>query len=134
MSKRCAVYELYDGKDCLLYVGASCNPPRRYAEHQKMSPWFFGVAYSKVDWFDTREQAEREEYRRIGSLSPVFNVDGNYDPSEPPEWWNFYLKYKSVASFMASDKRVDIESAWKMAESLEKAEATRAKLDALMSQ
>lgn len=131
--KRCAVYELYDGRDTLLYVGMSTNPSKRWREHLESSEWSFGVAHSRIDWFDSVDEARAEEWRRIVAKRPVFNTVGNVDPNDPPHWWLYYLRRKEEAAAMASDERVDIGSAWKMAASFEKAEELRRQLEAMKS-
>jgi hypothetical protein len=130
---KCAVYELYDGQDRLLYVGMSVNPVKRWEEHELNSEWSFGVAFSKVDWFASTEEARREEAYRIRHLHPIFNKWGNNLPGESPEWWVYYQEHKAHAAWMASNKRVSEADARWMAKRLAKADKARKDLQELMS-
>ncbi|NUV65673.1 GIY-YIG nuclease family protein [Streptomyces sp. CAI-121] len=70
---RTALYRLYDATDRLLYVGISNNPRLRWASHAADKAWWVDVVVREVEWFPERAQAEAEEARLIGSLTPLWN-------------------------------------------------------------
>jgi predicted GIY-YIG superfamily endonuclease len=71
---RTAAYRLYDRDDKVIYVGISNNPHARWSGHAADKPWWGDVVMREVEWFETREDAERIERQLIGSLTPRWNT------------------------------------------------------------
>lgn len=71
---RTAVYRLYDGVDVLVYVGIATDPRRRWEQHARVQPWWPEVVTREIEWFGTREDAERAERREIEDRHPRYNA------------------------------------------------------------
>lgn len=71
---RTAVYRFYDKADAVIYVGITNNPAHRWAAHATDKSWWCDVATREVEWFDTREEAERIEDHLISTLHPRWNT------------------------------------------------------------
>jgi len=77
-----AVYRLYDATGALLYIGASCNPTRRYKDHASRRPWWREVYRREVEWHPTRAAALAAEREAIKSDRPRYNKV-HRDPNPP---------------------------------------------------
>lgn len=71
-----AVYRAYRGRK-LLYVGSTCDLPRRIKEHERRRTWWPEVTRVTVKYHADRESAWAEEYAAIRKLRPVHNVAGS---------------------------------------------------------
>jgi hypothetical protein len=72
--ERTALYRATDGYGRLLYVGISNCGFRRLSQHLAKSEWRYSLAAVSIQWFDSRQKAERAEMAAIQSEKPVFNV------------------------------------------------------------
>ncbi|MFF9118287.1 GIY-YIG nuclease family protein [Streptomyces massasporeus] len=75
-AERTALYRLYDAAGHLLYVGVARNPDVRWATHSQSKPWWSEVDTRKVEWIDSRAEAERAELAVIRAEHPLYNVVG----------------------------------------------------------
>lgn len=71
--RRTAVYRLLAEDGAPLYVGASCNPDSRLADHRTDKPWWQEVASVSVEWHPDRLSALRHEAQTIANESPRYN-------------------------------------------------------------
>lgn len=76
-TNRCALYRHFDKKGLLLYVGISDNPVGRKAQHKTTSPWYRFVDEITVEWFETRDAADKAERAAIRDERPAFNTTHN---------------------------------------------------------
>lgn len=74
MSKRTAVYRLYDKGDRLIYVGTTGDPAKRFRQHQTGKSWWEEVATREIEWFPDADTALRAERELIASELPPHNV------------------------------------------------------------
>ena len=74
MSERTALYRMFDREGTLLYVGITNNFGRRWARHAATQPWYPDVQRQTVDWYPSREDAEREEVDAIKAEVPKYNT------------------------------------------------------------
>lgn len=82
MGERTAVYRFHDKAGTVIYVGISNNPVVRWQAHAADKPWWSDVVTREIEWFPTRQEAEREEARLIGALAPLWNrAPGMPDPA-----------------------------------------------------
>lgn len=72
-----AVYQLFDSKGDLLYVGQAANPKGRFVTHAREAEWWAEVACWTVEWWPTRDAALREEKRLIAERLPRCNITNN---------------------------------------------------------
>ncbi|WP_226780315.1 GIY-YIG nuclease family protein [Oceaniglobus trochenteri] len=75
-----ALYRHYDADGALLYVGVTCDPCRRIAQHESGSSWYTQVASVEVQWFDAREIAIAAERYWISEHNPVHNKNHKTAP------------------------------------------------------
>jgi hypothetical protein len=75
VTERTALYRLSDGRGRLLYVGITCNLAQRFTAHARRG-WWPLVAERRVEWFDSRDDAEFAEAVAIRSEDPLFNIAG----------------------------------------------------------
>lgn len=80
MSRRTALYRLYDEAAQLLYVGIAFDPRVRGYHHKKHKPWWPDVARREVEWFENRHKAEAAERQAIATEKPRYNVAGVPNP------------------------------------------------------
>jgi hypothetical protein len=71
---RTALYRHYSDAGVLLYVGISNNQPSRMKAHQKTSPWSKSTTLIKIEYFNTRKEAQAAEVRAIQDEEPLYNV------------------------------------------------------------
>jgi hypothetical protein len=71
---RTALYRLYDGVGCLLYVGITGNLDARWGQHSVKAKWWSEVVERTVEWHKTRALAEAAERAAIASERPRWNV------------------------------------------------------------
>ncbi|WP_174545592.1 GIY-YIG nuclease family protein [Nocardiopsis dassonvillei] len=69
------MYRLYNKSGQLLYVGVSSNPDVRFQGHAR-KPWWPEVAKRRIEWFEDRGRALREESAAILRENPKFNIAG----------------------------------------------------------
>lgn len=81
MSKRHVLYRMFDAARKLLYVGITCNPPARFAEHADEKDWWRQIATIGLEHFDSRGELEAAEIVAIRAEGPTFNV---MHTSRPP--------------------------------------------------
>lgn len=70
MSLPTAVYRLYDEAGCLLYVGISKHPEKRFVEHEQLKFWWDQVASKEITWYPSRAEAEAEEDKATVTEAP----------------------------------------------------------------
>lgn len=70
---RTALYRHFDGSDCLLYVGITRDPARRFAMHCATKGWVFDIATIRIEWLPTKEAALDAERRAIAIEGPRYN-------------------------------------------------------------
>jgi predicted GIY-YIG superfamily endonuclease len=70
------VYRFFDRAGRLLYIGITVNPPARFAAHAVDKPWWPEVDHSRTRlvWFDTRPEAERQEMISVRNERPLHNI------------------------------------------------------------
>jgi predicted GIY-YIG superfamily endonuclease len=75
MTERTALYRLYDADDRLLYVGISSNPHRRWKQHalEHAKTWWPDVRGERVQWFESRREAEVAELAAIRTEGAIHN-------------------------------------------------------------
>lgn len=75
LPERTALYRLYDADDVLLYVGIAKDPKARWRSHSRTAraTWWPSVSRKAVEWFDTREAADRAETEAINTEKPLHN-------------------------------------------------------------
>ncbi|WP_425387384.1 GIY-YIG nuclease family protein [Embleya scabrispora] len=77
--RRTAGYRLFDLDDVLLYVGISVDPRKRFRGHRygnkrsKPKEWWPRVASTRIEWFDSRPQAESAESFAVVTEYPRHN-------------------------------------------------------------
>ncbi|MEU5834525.1 type II toxin-antitoxin system prevent-host-death family antitoxin [Streptomyces diacarni] len=79
-TERTAVYRLRDQDEQLLYVGVTSDPRMRFKQHERDKPWWPRVTQREIEWFNSREEASREEIRAITRELPRFNSAGTQWP------------------------------------------------------
>lgn len=85
MSRRTALYRLFDAEERLLYVGVAFDPAERWKEHAKSKPWWCDVARKAVEWRESRTDALVAEADAIRTERPLYNVkDSNVSRSAGP--------------------------------------------------
>jgi len=67
-----ALYRYYSKDEVLLYVGISNDPFRRAS--QRAIGQMVDVIFIKVEWLDTREEAEQLEASAIQNERPLYNM------------------------------------------------------------
>lgn len=72
--KQTALYRFFDAQGSLLYVGIANDPRTRWSSHKGEKRWWGEVATKTLDWFTTREEAERVEESAIVNERPRYNV------------------------------------------------------------
>lgn len=85
MSRRRAVYRLYDSAGALLYVGVSVNPDRRVIAHAA-KPWGADIApeLTTFAWYDSVGEAALAEMTAIVRECPRHNISGAHDVTAMP--------------------------------------------------
>lgn len=77
--RRTALYRLFDVDGVLLYVGISVDPRKRFHGHRygngrsKPKEWWPQVASSRIEWFDSRPEAEFAESFAVVTEHPRHN-------------------------------------------------------------
>lgn len=72
-----AVYEHFDKKDRLLYVGMSTDAWQRTLNHSLTARWFKRIKYIKITHCDNKEEALEVEKEIIQKDKPFFNLRYN---------------------------------------------------------
>lgn len=72
-----AVYQLFDHRGNLLYVGITNNVQRRMRQHSKSKEWWGQVNRREVHWCDSRQSAAYREAAVIKTRRPIHNVQHN---------------------------------------------------------
>lgn len=73
MIKYYAVYRHLNAAGETLYIGCSSNPFMRFAGHLSKSSWVTDVVGVEIQWFQSRDEALREEKRLILAERPPNN-------------------------------------------------------------
>lgn len=71
-----AVYRHFSQSGCLLYVGCSKDPVRRWDTLQVKERWTYLSARRVDQWMPTRTEARLAERIAIKTEHPVFNLQG----------------------------------------------------------
>jgi predicted GIY-YIG superfamily endonuclease len=73
---KCWVYEIWDTKNRLAYVGIADNFERRWAQHGAKSWWLNEITIARVflNGYRTRFEAQKVEAETIHYQSPVYNT------------------------------------------------------------
>lgn len=74
MTRRTAVYRLYDAAGDLLYVGATQSPRARFQHHATHKAWWPEVHKDDVQWHPDRAEALRAEAVAIREETPRYNT------------------------------------------------------------
>lgn len=74
--QKTALYEVRC-EDELIYVGISDNPKARRSNHSVARTFPDGSVMTVSNWYDTMEDAQAEEARRIKAYRPKFNIVHN---------------------------------------------------------
>lgn len=74
------VYDFYDNRGTLLYIGITSSPERRFASHEANSTWMEFATTYRVTRFATRDDAKSAEKAWIETCRPLFNVEYNDHP------------------------------------------------------
>lgn len=74
------LYHLSDASGCLLYVGITNNPHRRWRQHASSKRWWPEVASAFVEWFGDPDEARSAETWHIRNSHPVYNLAQSVDP------------------------------------------------------
>lgn len=69
-----ALYRLYNAEDVLLYVGVANRIEERLGSHSGTKLWWAEVVRTEVEWFGSRDAAEKAEAVAINSESPLYNI------------------------------------------------------------
>ncbi|MFD3532069.1 DUF6907 domain-containing protein [Streptomyces sp. NPDC058664] len=78
MTEPTALYRLFDAHDRLLYIGITKNLEQRWTGHRysaTSSTWWPEVARKAIEWYPTREAADKAETAAILSEAPLHNKD-----------------------------------------------------------
>ncbi|AEK07806.1 endonuclease [Mycobacterium phage Yoshi] len=70
------LYRIYDNAGTLLYVGATTNPPTRFADHHRMQPWWATADTIKLQHLPSPEALVEAELDAIAAEKPVYNIAG----------------------------------------------------------
>lgn len=85
MSRRAAIYRLYDASRDLLYIGRTCRPPsQRMHEHEVAQSWWDDVATGTIQFVD-RAVVFDEERRAILAENPRHNHERHPVKPDRPE-------------------------------------------------
>lgn len=76
------LYEFYDKKNNLIYIGITDNFPRRLSQHSKDKHWYKLISTISLFYFNSRGELEEEEKARIENNLPLFNRIYNTDNIE----------------------------------------------------
>ncbi|MFI8942718.1 GntR family transcriptional regulator [Streptomyces syringium] len=121
-----ALYHLYDADDRLLYVGITNDTTKRLAAHRHSKHWWRLVAREAVEWFATREEAEKAEIDAIRRNHPRYNRAHNMQGEISAEFWaelrekkrlfpRGHADYGTLADFLR--RKID-DGAWMPGETL----------------
>ena len=119
------VYQIFNKKAELLYIGVSKSTIGRLAGHQN-KPWSHEITFIHVQHYSTRAVAESAEKDQIQSLNPKYNVMYNrnkssyintYNLEKGRDSWNFYFEkikkeqftYEKVSDYVdiVKEQRLD---------------------------
>jgi hypothetical protein len=77
-NRRCAHYRYYDINGRLLYTGKAFDPEKRAKQHAASKLWWGHIDHTrtKIDWYNTEEDALRAEDYAIANEHPLHNVKG----------------------------------------------------------
>lgn len=106
------LYRLYDGDGDLLYVGIAGNPGRRFEQHRKDKPWWRSVAITRLEHFDTREEAMAAELEAIRAENPRHNIVGRRTPATPTDTHVGQRVYTRRATRVAGTARYFCHDRW----------------------
>lgn len=84
MTRRTALYRLFDVNGTLIYLGIAYAPESRWYQHSREKKWWPNVAEKRVVWYETREQAEAAELLAIRTEHPQHNRAGVERPDPGP--------------------------------------------------
>lgn len=100
-TERTALYRLYDADGCLLYIGITQDPARRFTDHAS-KPWWPAVAQREVTWHSTHSAARAAEVESIKIEMPKHNVSDTAAelPSVPAQ--RARVRHKQIADDLRS--------------------------------
>lgn len=78
------LYRFFDAEDRLLYVGISCQPFARLAQHREDKAWWASIASTRLEHFEDRAAALAAELAAIKAENPLHNVVGRATSSCSP--------------------------------------------------
>ena len=67
------VYYLYNAHHILLYIGVTCDWPKRQKSHARSKPWYGEVTSHVLERFPTHKEACDREHQQINALRPPHN-------------------------------------------------------------
>lgn len=82
MTRRTALYRLFDTEGRLLYVGITFNPDNRWAEHAASKSWWPDVTEKRIEWHGSRTDAAAAEVAVIAAELPLYNKQDSPQPYE----------------------------------------------------
>lgn len=91
---RTALYRLFDAEERLLYIGITHNLKERFYQHSTTRPWWSSVANQRIEWLDTRVEAEASERAAIRSERPIWNVKLSLDWGMSSEVEALFTEYR----------------------------------------
>jgi predicted GIY-YIG superfamily endonuclease len=75
-TRPCWVYVALNGEGTVIYVGISCDPERRWQQHEIDKPWAAEVAeWKAIEWYATEREARDRETTLIRALRTRWNID-----------------------------------------------------------
>ena len=98
-----SVYQYFDRRDVLLYVGITGQRSTRNTQHNRDKAWWPHVHSQEVDHFPTRAEALAAEKRLIQKHRPPFNTQHNPDKGELGV---VYLAYAGRTNSMPSPGQI----------------------------
>lgn len=99
--RRTLVYQHFDERNVLLYLGITEDPYVRGATHSATADWSQFAVRMEGEWLPSREAAEARERELIASLGPVFNL-AHVEPAVAASRRSAYLASRLQPSLVAA--------------------------------
>lgn len=74
MSRKTALYRVFDADGALLYVGVGYDPDVRLRQHAATKAWWPEASRHAVTWLESRIAALRAEADAIRTEDPAYNI------------------------------------------------------------
>lgn len=106
-----AVYRVFNEQMDLLYVGTSMDPFSRFQDHVHTASFAPLARHIKIDWFQSKEEADKAEMEAIVNECPAFNrtFAVKNAPIQSPEeiiaTWDKVQRKKQLAKLRQRRKR-----------------------------